>query len=159
KLVGSDAAARELYVEMAQAQRQLLEDYESAPKSAADKYGIEVQALFQKLWGPNIAQRKQISQGDVAAMLLVGSDPEVALADPTRVLTVNLLYQPAFNQGIRTGSRVEPLKKLLGGWISQASGQSAVQMLNLAMQYNLKEGLDLGLRLIREKDFASGMSI
>lgn len=159
KIVGNDASTRELYVEMAQAQRQLLEDFDTEPKTVADKYGVEVQALFQRLWGPNVAQRKQIGIGDVAAMLLVGSDPDVALADQTRVLTVNLLYQPAFSQGVRTGPRVEPLKKLLGGWIGQASGQSAVQMLNLAMQYNLKEGLDLGLRLIREKDFASGMSI
>jgi hypothetical protein len=159
KLVGGDASARELYVEMAQSQRQLLEDFESEPKAVGDKYGIEVQALFQKLWGPNVAQRKQISTGDVAAMLLIGADPEVTLNDQVRALTVNLLYQPAFSQGIRTGPRVEPLKKLLGGWITQASGQSAVQMLNLAIQYNLKDGLDLALRLIRDKEFAGGMSI
>src|SRR5262249_40309263 len=136
-----------------------LEDFESEPKAVGDKYGIEVQALFQKLWGPNVAQRKQISTGDVAAMLLIGADPDVTLNDQMRALTVNLLYQPAFSQGIRTGPRVEPLKKLLGGWIAQASGQSAVQMLNLAIQYNLKEGLDLALRLIRDKEFAGGMSI
>jgi hypothetical protein len=144
---------------MAQAQRQLLEAVEAEPKTAGEQIAAECANLFQRQFGPLVAQRRQISLGDIAAVLFLCADPELRVAEQARTLTVNFLYQQAFNQGIRSGPRAEPLKKLLGAWMQQASGQAATQVLQLAMQYNIKEGLDLALRLVREKDYLGGMSI
>src|SRR5262249_11951581 len=84
---------------------------------------------------------------------------DVTVTEHTRMLSANLLDQNAFQQAIRSGPRVEALRKLLGAWMQRATGQAALRALTLAMQYNWKEGLDLGLRLVRNKDFASGMAV
>src|SRR5262249_33537194 len=116
KLVGNDAQARELFVEMAQAQRQVLEESQTTPDRLGENLAAECQALFQRqVVGPTAAQRKQISLGDVATFLFVASDPKIPVTEQGRALTANLLYQPVFSNGIKSGPRAEPLKKLFGG--------------------------------------------
>jgi hypothetical protein len=148
-----------LFAEMAKAHRRLLEEAESNPKTVGGRLGGECQALFQKMNGASVAERRQITLADVAAMMLIATDPDAAVPEQGLMMAANLLYQPAFNQTLRTGPRSEQARKLFLAWAGQVKGNAANQTLNIAMQYNLKEGLELGLRLIREKDWANGMAI
>jgi len=159
QIVGRDAGARELYAEMAKTHRLLMEEAEAAPKTVGARLAGECQALFQKVNSASVAQRRQITLADVATILLIATDPEAAVSDQGLMMAANLLYQPAFNQTLRAGARSEQARKLFLAWAGQVKGNAANQTLNIAMQYNLKEGLDLGLRLIREKDWANGMAI
>lgn len=159
QLVGTDAGSRELFADMSRAHPRLLDEAESEPKAMGEKYLSEAQAMYQRIYSPVVGQRRQLTLADVSVMLFIATDPEVPVPDQARAFTVNLLYQPAFNNAVRTGARTEQTRKLLGAWIAQASGQSAVQTLNLAIQFKLKEGLVLALKLIENKDFANGMAI
>ncbi|MBL8795010.1 MAG: hypothetical protein JNM56_13960 [Planctomycetia bacterium] len=159
ELVGKDAGSRELFAEMCRAHSRLLDEADADPKAMGQKYLQEAQAMYQQIYQPAVGQRRQLTLADVATMLFIATDPEVPVPDQARSFTVNLLYQPAFNNAVRNGPRTEQARKLLGAWIAQAQGQSAVQTLNLAIQFGLKEGLVLALKLIESKDFANGMAI
>jgi len=159
KLVGEDAPARELFIEMARTNRQLLEDAEASPKKVGDRLASEIQTMFQRLFAPLPGNRKQLTLPEVALMLFIASDPQVTVPEASQQMTANLLYQPAFTQGLRNGPNSAHLRKLFGAWIGQATGVAANQALSLSMQNNLKEGLELALKLIKEKDFANGMAL
>lgn len=159
KLVGNDATAREMYIEMANTNRRLLQDADADPKLAADRYAGDCLATLQRLWGQNPSDRRPPTFGEVAVLLFVASDPNVPINDQSRQLTINLLYQPVFQQPTKTGPRSAQARKLLSGFLMQATGQLAVQCLNVAMQFQMKEGLDLAAKLIKNKDFAYGQAI
>ncbi|OAI48044.1 hypothetical protein AYO44_01175 [Planctomycetaceae bacterium SCGC AG-212-F19] len=159
KLIGNDAGSRELYVEMARTHGRLLEEATLAPKAVGEKFAGECQNLFQRVYAPTVTARRQITLADVTAMMFIGSDPEVAVTDNARQLIANLLYQPAFSTAVRSGPRSEQVRKLFAAWVVDAKGPAANQALNMALQYNLKEGLDLALRLLDDKDFAGGMAV
>jgi len=159
KLIGADAQAKELFVEMAKSHGVLLEEAEASPKTAGDRYAGECQAMWQRVYQPVQGQRTPLTLGNVATLLFVGSDPEIPISEQARQQAANLLYQPAFNNAVRTGPKVAHLQKLLGGWMRQATGIAASQSLQMAMQFNLKEGLELALKLIKDKDYANGMTL
>lgn len=160
KVVGEDAAARELFVDMLKANADLLEQAETQPKEAAHRAAFRCQQLLQTLYSGNPATRGQLAQGDVAVLLFVGGDPAVPVTDQTRQQTCNFLYQQVFRQGLAHGQRGPHLKKLLGAWMMQTAGtQTVQQVLQVAMQLDVREGLDLALKLVKDKDYASGMAI
>jgi hypothetical protein len=159
KLVGTDATAREMYIEMANTNRKLLQDADTDPKLAADRYAGDCMSTLQRMWGQVPSDRRQPTFAEIAVLLFISSDPNVPLTDQSRQLTINLLYQPVFQQPTKAGPRSAQSRKLLTGFLMQSSGQVAVQCLNVAQQFQLKEGLDLAVKLIKNKDFAFGQAI
>jgi hypothetical protein len=60
-------------------------------------------------------------------------------------------YQPAMQLGLRGGSKGEPLRRILGAWVARTSGSTnAYTGLMLSMQYDLREGLEPALNLVRQ---------
>jgi hypothetical protein len=159
KLIGDDAGARELYADMARAHGRLLEEADLSPQKAGDKLAGECQNLFQRVYVPNAAARKQISLADVLAMLFISADPNVPVSDVARQQTANLLYQPAFSTAVRNGPRADQVRKVFGAWVTEAKGPAAQQAMNMALQYNLKEGLDIARKLLDQKEYAGGMAV
>ncbi len=159
KLIGDDAAARELYADMARAHGRLLEEADHSPQTAGDKLAGECQNLFQRVYVPTATARRQISLADVLAMLFISSDPSVPVSDVARQQTANLLYQPAFSTAVRNGPRADQVRKVFGAWVGEARGPAAQQAMNMALQYNLKEGLDIARKLIDQKEYGGGMAI
>ncbi|MBY0527858.1 MAG: hypothetical protein K2R98_30960 [Gemmataceae bacterium] len=159
KLVGEDQAARELFVDMLKSNGELMEDAEARPKQAGDRAAYRCQYLMQSLYS-GVPGRQQLTLGDVATMLFVASDPDVTVPMQTRQLMCNFLYQQVFRQALTNGPRSPHVRKLLGAWMTQAAGtQMAQQVLSLSMQLEVKEGMDLALKLIKDKDYANGMAI
>lgn len=158
-LIGDDTAARELYAEMARAHGRLLEEADLSPQTAGDKLAGECQNLFQRVYVPTATARKQISLADVLAMLFIASDPNVPVSDVARQQTANLLYQPAFSTAVRNGPRAEQVRKVFGAWVAEARGTAAQQAMNMALQYNLKEGLDIARKLLDQKEYSGGMAV
>lgn len=160
KLIGADTAARELFVEMLRGNAELLEEAEARPKEAASRTAFRCQQLVQMLYSGNPATRGQLTLGDVTAILFVASDPDVPVTDHTRQMTCNFLYQQVFRQALVNANRGPQVKKLFGAWMNRAAGtQTAQQVLSLAMQLEAREGMDLAIKLIKDKDYAGGMAL
>lgn len=159
KVVGEDAPARELFVEMLKTNGELLEDAEARPKEAGNRAAFRCQNLMQTLYSGRGGQT-QLTLGDVATLLFVGADPDVTLPVQTRQMTCNFLYQQVFRQALANNARGPHVRKLLGAWMTQSTGtQLTQQVLSLSMQLDVKEGMDLALKLIKDKDYAGGMAI
>jgi hypothetical protein len=159
KMLGNDPTTRDLYVEMANANRQLLEEAEANPKGAGARHSGEAQRLMFRAFGQIPADRRPVTFPEVAVLLFVAADPNVTVVDQSRQFMLNLLYQPAFQQTVQNGPRSDAAKKLLGAFMLQASGPMSQQFLQLAIQYKIKEGVDLAVKLIKDKDYAFGQSI
>lgn len=152
--IGSDKPARELFADMQRSESALLEAIDSHPEQAADALSQRFAQIYSQIYQPVPNSRKQIEAGSIATLLFELSDPGLKL--PPNVVDnpylPQLLYQPAFQQFFQ-GNKPNPAsRKLLGVWIRQPSGPNMLsQKLNLALQHDIKEGLDLALDFIKDK--------
>jgi hypothetical protein len=176
KIAGADAAARQFFVEIQQADTGFLRDVErelepaseptltELPKSedgprrerdknrAGDLCGGMCQGLFQKLYGGPFAGNRQVGLAEIAPLLLVLSDRDVRMPEQQRYLVFNLLYQQT-SQNLLRNRGPSPFKKIVLAWMErQADDELGLQsVFNLVNQLDIKEGLDLALRTIRDK--------
>jgi len=148
-VLGEDGTARALFVEMLRAEPGLLEAYEAGSKPAGEVFTVRCQQLQQLM--QFAGGQQQISLGSVAALLLVGSSDAVALEDLNGNQLYSLLHQPAFQTGARAGASSGILKKMLGVLVTKkASANVEFQNLMLACNFELKQGLDLAVRLLKD---------
>jgi hypothetical protein len=169
-VAGNDLPARQFFVEMIKADNGFLadtdKDYdptgERSPKEpaaeekkAGDNAGElcagMAQTLFQKMYG-NRFGGGQVNAAEVAALLLVASDPDVRMPNQTRYMMSNFLYQQSVRAAL-TGPSSSPFKKILVAWMYRQTDDlaSLQQMFHLTTNLDLKEGLDLALKVVREK--------
>jgi hypothetical protein len=141
EIAGREATARELYAAMLRGEAELLELADSNPKRAAEQFGARAHQLQTLAFTP---PRQVPPLANVAALLFVGSDPRLELPDDVLVPIYNFVnvlqtaFQPA-KSGVKQG---DVLRKLLAEWIVRRTEPSArYQSLNLALRFNLKEGL------------------
>lgn len=160
KLIGNDAPSRALFLDMLQNNARLLEEAETKPKDVGERVAYRCQTLMQSLYGRKFNGQSALQLGDVAAMLFVQSDKDAAIPEQTRQLTCNFLYQQVFQNAVRSGPQSVALRKILAAWMNQSSGTSAAQqILYYSVQVDLKEGLDLALKLLKNKEYANGMAV
>jgi hypothetical protein len=156
KLAGSDSFARRLFVDMLQAEPELMEtltrDDKNRPISnlTIDTRCQQILFWMQNTQAGTFRQPQNLSLGTVAALMFVGSDPDVTVSPSTAMQVSNFSYQQEFQSAIVSGSRVEPLKRVLGAWILRDLGsQHAMQAIMMALRFDLKEGVEPSLALIR----------
>lgn len=145
--LGDDSAARALFVEMQKAERGLLEAFERSPKSAGETLANRAQELQQsmRLYGA------RLSLGAVSAMLFVAGEIEVNVPMQVHSYLSSYCHQPAFRDALNAGARKPLLRKILGNWIRRGEGWNAYQMLMLALQYDIHEGLIPAKNLLENK--------
>ncbi|MCO6459252.1 MAG: PQQ-binding-like beta-propeller repeat protein [Pirellulaceae bacterium] len=151
-LVGDDPPARQLFIEMQQAEPALLASADAGADPAAEALELrlgEVMAQSRSSGG------KVSSLGSLAALLFVSADPELNL--PLEVLNSNELMsitQPELLKDTVTNSPLsEPLRRLLGRWVLRPSGVRLLQgKLRVALEFDLPEGLELGVRTLAQKE-------
>jgi len=82
----------------------------------------------------------------------VACDPRVRPSPLATSLLSSFLYQQAPRTALAGGPSPSPFKKLVLAWMNRQTDDSAVvQMLYLANNLNLKEGLDLAVRVVRDR--------
>lgn len=137
--VGDGLEARRLFVEMQQAEPQLLQTLERAPEKAAE---MLVQRLDELQREARAGQNQlSVSLGTVAALLFVSNQDR---ADSIGLAVQNLATfyrQDVFVAALETGSEREILRKMLGIWIEKARSWDRFQAMLLAIQFDLPEGL------------------
>jgi hypothetical protein len=148
---GQDKAQRDMFVEMQRAEPALLNALETGPKLAGELLAVRMQTILQAIQWPqfNGGQQPTIPFGTVCTLLFVSSTEGVTITDQDAIQIFQLVQHPGFSNHVRGTADTPTLKKLLGMWILANSGPSIAYMnLHLAFNFDLKEGLDLAVKLV-----------
>jgi hypothetical protein len=153
KLVGEQASARALFVDMCTSEADLLTTLEKDPAGLPAKFGARVQAIQQTLYGPN---RTPVTLGQVVALLYIAGDDRVAaqLAAPTNINSLHLLCNFLYQAEPRQGMQENPAaRRLLANFLEKRGGDPnfVYQSVNLAQNHNLKECVPWAINLGKNK--------
>jgi hypothetical protein len=158
QVAGNDAEARKLFVEMQKGEScTFLLDVDQSPSQAGDLCYARCQHLQEKLYGRfrtgiDNGNHSPVTLADMAAVMLVASDPKVQMPNFSSYMVGNFLYQQTVRNAL-TGNKQTPFRKLVLAWIERQVGddnglQYALQM---AVNLELKECLDLAVKAAKEK--------
>ncbi len=142
---GDNAEIRALFVEMQEAESELMVAIENGPQGvsrAADTRCLVLQQAQR-------AGRQSTSLGSITALLFAVSEADVNLSMQTSSMLYTLCRQPTMNDAMSDRAKGKILRKMLGNWIENSQGWASYQTLFLAMQYDLKEGLIPAEKLLK----------
>ena len=152
ELFGTGQRARQLFVEMAREEPELLAAYAEGGKVAGDALNARCRALSDQFL--HTANSESLFPvGTLATLLLVGADKDVAVDEQLCLqLYTGMIYQPEFAKNTRSGPRSVMMRKLLGMWIVKDVGTTGtLQNLVFAASYDLQdEGLTLAKRVLSD---------
>jgi hypothetical protein len=157
-VVGDGPEARQLFVEMQKGEPcTFLLDVEKDPGHAGDLCYARCQQMQEKLYGRfrtglDTGNQTPVTLAEMAAVMLVASDPKVQMPNFSSYMVGNFLYQQVARNAL-TGTRPTPFRKLVLAWIERQVGDdNGLQYaLNMAVNLELKECLDLAVRAAKEK--------
>ncbi len=139
KEVGGSPEARALFVEMQQAEPDLLTTVEQAPERLTDALVERIIELQNAVQGSR--QPSQVSLGTIATILfLLNGEHQELPAMVSQNLGAYFRY-PTFASAVHAGSQRELLRAMLGNWIERSKGWDAYHAIYLAMQYDIPQGL------------------
>jgi hypothetical protein len=150
-LVGESGPARRLFAAMQQAERPLLEAAENDPAGAAELLEERCEDL-QAAMQPDEQAPETPSLESVAAILFVAGDREVAVSSSAGTSVYGLSMNDELFRAANAGERSQVVKRLLGAWVRRSESvdwTTANQSCFLAVQYRLKDGIDLALDVLR----------
>ena len=154
KVVGDGSDARVLFVEMQRAESKLLELSAMDPEAGSAMLGVRCEELQQAVNRPFDEEGKPLSVGSIAAVIFVASDMQVPMNDRMAAYLHTFSHQPNLQSALGGGNKTEPLKRLLGAWVLRGTTlNDAYPGLRLALAYNLREGLQPALKLIKQPAF------
>ncbi len=139
KEAGGSPEARALFVEMQQAEPQLLVTLERSPEKLSDALAervVELQESAQVGREPN-----QISLGTITTILFILNDEHIELPAMVSQSIGSYFRYPTFDSAIQAGSQRELLRTMLGTWIEHSKGWDAYHAIFLAMKYDIPKGL------------------
>jgi len=167
ELVGNDRAARDLFVEMQQAEGSLMDAYGEGPKVASEKLRVQLAAeppvIDRNAMVAAARNRRQLplpqsstsSLGAILAWMFVAGDPTVPITDDivqrVVMLPENIVFQLAVPLNVKQPvRRAEVCRKILARWIGRdVSPTYASTNLGLAFKYKLNEGLSPAVAILK----------
>ncbi|HEY1786435.1 MAG TPA: hypothetical protein VGG30_12825 [Pirellulales bacterium] len=151
QIFGQDKVSRMLFVEMQRSEPALLEALDPNPKLAGELFVMRIQLIRQSLQFPprDGTGPATISLGTICSLLLVSAADGVTVSDQDALQLGALFKQTAFQRILQDHVGSNILKKMLGDWIVHNSSPAlAHQNLDLAFTLDLKEGLNLAVKLL-----------
>lgn len=150
EMMGDERETRRLYVQMLKEEWDLLRTFHYSPENTTDAFSDRWQELG--LEDPFGSTESEITLGTVCTLLFVSTDPQVNMAEGKKCTVFFLCCgRQSFCSAMEGGSHQEDLRKILGRWVEQGSGR--VIKLNLAMRYQLDEGLASAERILSQEEF------
>ncbi|MCA9176564.1 MAG: hypothetical protein KDB14_18880 [Planctomycetales bacterium] len=143
--IGDSRASRQLFVEMYRAEPDLLKAMEQNPAQASAAIYPRARQVQEFS-----SRGAQLGLGDVAALVFVGSDPEVEVNSQTYSYVTSLLHQPIVHKTMSGGVNKPLLAKMMGQWVLRGDSNLAYQSLLLAMQYQLPEGIQAAENTLKQ---------
>ncbi len=135
--IGVEPAACRLLVDMLRAEPDLFRAWEEQAPRVADEFVSQFSRVQRACM---TKQTREAAQTSVCALMFVGADPEVPVAEPMISGVSNFARYREFRE-LLNGPHAEAYRKLLGRWIARPGAVGAAQKMTLAMQYDLSEGL------------------
>jgi hypothetical protein len=162
-IVGSDEPAREQFAKALQAEPILMESLEQETAYTARAIQIRTQVLYRELIrtpGSNAPGNSSSSLhkdstpiASVTALLIASTNQDIPIDEQTGQKIFQLMQHSGFTQQLSANDGPTPARQLAGHFIRHSTGTSlAYQMLWLAMQCNLKEGLIPAEAIIRDEN-------
>lgn len=137
KAYGDDSQSRTLFVEIQQAEPELMRLLEAEAKAAADLLG---QRAFQQQQAIQTSGQP-MTLGQIAALVFVAAEEDVTLPAQTMSMVLNYCQQQALREALNNSSKKEIPRKMVGAIIRKSDDWAATLAMNLAITYNLDEGL------------------
>jgi hypothetical protein len=151
---GNTPITRSLFVEMQRAEGELLAQLDADPRQATDLLGKRALALAQEQNRLN-RDGAALPLGQIAAVFFVAAEPDVKPTSNTVALLLQLGTQqsllgivPGQTSEKQTVEKAALSRKLLGNVVARAEDSATAQAVQLAMIYDLKEGLGPALKLL-----------
>lgn len=144
KLHGGGAESRRLFIDIFTAEPNILKSMQLDVKKSTDVVSSRVFQLQQEL-----QTQQPVSLGSVAALLYAGAEKDVALTMQNQQMIFNFCHQQSLRDAIMGGPKQVVVRSLLAKYIVRSEGWAAHQGLNLALQYDLKEGLVLARKMVK----------
>lgn len=144
EIIGSDAAARAMFVAMLRAEGDLLSAVENNPRTAATTF----QMRLQQLQVGSASQQRELDSASLAAVLFIASDERVPSVNGNDSLLYRFCSHSSVEQVLETNDQQSIIRKLVGAWI--ASSRGGYYGLRLAMQYDLAEGLPAAEKMLAD---------
>lgn len=150
-LAGESLGARQLFVEMQRGESKLLECATVDPEAGSEMLLTRCDDMQQAASRQLDSDGRPLSLGSIAAAFFVGADSRVPINDRISAYLYNFSYQPALQTAMRGGPKVEALKRMLGAWVLRtASSNNSYPGMVLAIQYDLREGLDPAIGMLKQ---------
>lgn len=147
ELLGGDAGARGLFVDMQQSEAPLLaEVFSDQPRLEGDHWEERLARLLRQRAIPG---RSVVTPplGSCATMLFLGSLPHADVSEQTAMQLVTLIQQAPLRDALQA-DRGDPVRRLVVGWITHCPNQNENalrQRFALSMKYDLAEVVPLAL--------------
>ncbi|HEY8505408.1 MAG TPA: hypothetical protein VIL46_12565 [Gemmataceae bacterium] len=155
EMTGGGPAARALFAEVMRADGLALEEAESDAALLARRYqqrAAELQHLLAAAPGRAPGAAPAPPRTEIAALLLLGSDPRLGGEAAEHTPAANLFYQPLFRAALTADDPSTPvLRKLLLAWLERRRDTGSVyHSLYLIVQCDMKEALPVAVKLARD---------
>jgi hypothetical protein len=141
---GDERGSRELFVEMQEAEQELMRAVDAGPQGVSRA----VDERCQKLQMTQRAGGEPVGLGSIVALLFAASDENINLGMQACSVLYTLCRQPTMAEAMNDRDKQQILRPMMGQWIEHSQGWAAYQTLFLAMQYGLDEGLRPALTLL-----------
>jgi hypothetical protein len=145
ELHGSGGDSRQLFVDIFRAEPELLKALQIDPKQAGDLVASRIFQLQQLMQA-----QQQIGLGTIAGLLFAAAEPNVTIPDNSQQMIYSFCHQQSLRDAVTTGGGKQPVvRSLLAKYIVRGEGHVAYQGLYVAMQYDIKEGLEPARKLVK----------
>jgi hypothetical protein len=146
---GSSEVSRKLFVEMQRHESALLQAIVDQPGNTADL--VEVRS--QQLQNFTNQEGRSAPLGSILTLLSVAGIRHDKVADETHPKLFHFCHQAEFQAAIEGGPRREVLRRMLGKLVREADNiWSLYYVLDLAMKYDLQEGLPQALGVVANRN-------
>lgn len=146
---GDGESIRTMFVEMQQEESAFLQAIVRQPSRTAEL----IEARSQQLQNFTQQEGRQAALGSIVTLLAVAGIRHDLVSDETHPKLFHFCHQADFQAAIGTGARREVLRKMVGTLVREADNMwSLYYVLDLAMKYDLKEGLPQALTVIGNRN-------
>jgi hypothetical protein len=156
--VGSDEIARNLFLQLQDAETALFEAYEQGPDKALEVLKERSQKAWdraQPMGRRGVRPAANVGLANAAALLFIGSDPRIELTDEIATRLTALPGSEALRNAILSGDeRARKLyRTLVGRWIARdMSLELLAENLAFASNYGIKEALPPAIETLKSNE-------
>jgi hypothetical protein len=150
KIVGGDAAARTLFVEMQRQEGPLLAAIFDSPKRPPEELWESRLVRIAQWQNPNGERTDAPPVGSSAAMLFIGSLPEMNITNAAASFVHNIIQRPPVRAALSPDGSQPALHKLVVHWVLQCPNKSEEvlrERLSIIQATNLADALPLAVQV------------